>query len=252
MTEEKHFVNQLLTYGEDGLKIPLKKLPESIDRACLIVCNTYTNPKLALGTGPLNDAINVAKMSKYKHLVMYLLYNPKKKQFLEYMDKFLQISQSHLLLYYVGHGANIKDQDGDEDDGFDEAFVFDDGYIIDDILLEHLIKYKNPNCQLTLLTDACHSGSIWDIQSGQQQKKSLPPNIISISASEDSETAKQTVIQQLEEGLFTHNFHKLIKNNHKMTPNQMKAELDKILKRCKQTVTIAATSPEICDHPFFS
>jgi hypothetical protein len=252
MTAENHLMNQLLTYGQNLSNIPIKKLPSSIDRACFIICNSYTNPKLALGTGPINDALNVAKLAKHQNMSLYFFHNPKKNQFLQYMDKFFQISENHLLLFYVGHAANVKDKNGDEDDGYDEAFVFDDGYIIDDILLEHLIKYKNPNCQITLLTDACHSGSIWDIQSGQNNGTPLPPNIISISAAEDSETAKQTVIEQAEEGLFTHNFKNLIKQNPQITPKQLKVELDRILKRYKQTATIATTSPDLCDIPFFN
>lgn len=72
-------------------------------------------------------------------------------------------------IYYfpLGHGTTVADLDKDEDDGY----VFEDSTMIDDILIQHLIdKKKNESSKLTFATDACHTGSIWDIHGGNVKR----------------------------------------------------------------------------------
>ena len=42
--------------------------------------------------------------------------------------------------------------------------LFDNGYVVDDELAEYLLKYAHGQ-RILLLTDCCHNGSMWDIQS---------------------------------------------------------------------------------------
>ena len=72
-----------------------------------------------------------------------------------------------VLLYYSGHGAQIDDLDGDEEDGLDETLVpFDTGVggdittnqLSDDQLAELLAPLADR--KLTMIIDACHSGTI--------------------------------------------------------------------------------------------
>jgi hypothetical protein len=44
------------------------------------------------------------------------------------------ISSLKLTIFYVGHGPQVKNLDGDKGDWFDEGTVFDDGHILDDDL----------------------------------------------------------------------------------------------------------------------
>lgn len=70
-------------------------------------------------------------------------------------------------LHYSGHGANQKDTDGDEKDGYDETLVPIDyaqnGMIIDDELNALLVKPLPKGCKLTAVFDCCHSGSVLDL-----------------------------------------------------------------------------------------
>lgn len=75
-----------------------------------------------------------------------------------------------VLLYYSGHGTQLPDEDGDEDDGLDEAWTLHDmaparrhgratldGVLLDDELAETLARI--PSRQVLVLVDACHSGT---------------------------------------------------------------------------------------------
>lgn len=72
-----------------------------------------------------------------------------------------------LFFHFSGHGVNIKDLDGDEEDGYDEALVPVDyrraGVILDDTLSALLCHHLPPGVRLTVLMDCCHSGSGLDL-----------------------------------------------------------------------------------------
>lgn len=78
-------------------------------------------------------------------------------------------------IHFSGHGQQVTDLDGDEGDGFDEAWVpYDarkkyvagvyegENHIIDDELNAYLKKLRakvGPKGRITVVSDACHSGS---------------------------------------------------------------------------------------------
>ncbi|HEY0818674.1 MAG TPA: caspase family protein, partial [Rhizobacter sp.] len=75
-----------------------------------------------------------------------------------------------VLVYYSGHGTQLPDDDGDEDDGLDEAWTLHDmaharrqgratldGVLLDDELAGLLARI--PSRQVMVLVDACHSGT---------------------------------------------------------------------------------------------
>jgi len=75
-----------------------------------------------------------------------------------------------VLIYYSGHGAQIPDEDGDEDDGADEVLTLHDlavtrrggkptlsGVLVDDEFGRILDKISSKN--VLVLIDACHSGT---------------------------------------------------------------------------------------------
>jgi hypothetical protein len=156
----------------------------------------------------------------------------------------------------VGHGTQVKSINNDEADSLDEAYYFEDGALIDDILLDHLIKFKNHNSSVILISDCCHSGSIWDLTDFQ---KDLPPRVISISAAQDQQTSKQIVISKevlnilskVEAGVFTSGMYDALKENQALSPIELKTKLDARLKRYQQTVTVETTSPEMLNESLF-
>lgn len=244
-------VRRLKTLGHDISSMPVSRIPKDMGKICFICVNTYTSYRLNLGTGPVNDAVSLAKRVKACGYEVYFIHNPHSRNFLKYLDVFFQNTAEELIVYYVGHGTTVSDTNGDEEDGHDEAFVFDDGNIVDDVLIEHLIDCKHPDSKLILITDACHSGSIWDIQGGCVHGRELPKRIISLSAASDRQTAKQTMIDRQEQGIFTSNMTKLLKAEPELSPNALAPKMRAQLRKFGQTFTVGTTSPELLDEPLF-
>ena len=66
------------------------------------------------------------------------------------------------VIQFAGHGTQFEDQDGDEEDGFDEAYVpfdyLESGCLLDDEL-NALLRAHCDRVRITLFFDTCHSGS---------------------------------------------------------------------------------------------
>lgn len=80
----------------------------------------------------------------------------------------------------------MKDDDGDEEDGFDETLIPVDyttaGQIRDDVVYAELVGRMPEGSTLTCLMDCCHSGSVLDLPytfkaDGEQQEMGQNPNI---------------------------------------------------------------------------
>jgi hypothetical protein len=222
-----------------------------VAKACLICCNTYTKPNLALGVGPLNDAHTVARNHADRGYAVFFLHNPTAEQFLQWLPHFLRETQAALTVFYTGHGANVRDANGDESDGLDEAMVFDAGYIVDDKLVECLRANAGGRARVLLLSDCCHSGSIWDIQSALGKREGLPANLLSISAAADSQTAKQTTVNQLSQGIFSFYLWKALNAKPRASPRDLMASVSPNLQRFNQKVVAAASTPAMLDQPVF-
>lgn len=67
----------------------------------------------------------------------------------------------------LGHGGKLKDDNGDEKDGFDETLVPLDyntaGQIRDDDLYKCLVGGLKEGVYATFIMDCCHSGSVLDL-----------------------------------------------------------------------------------------
>jgi len=72
-----------------------------------------------------------------------------------------------LFFHFSGHGSQVVDTSGDEDDGLDETILPCDyntaGQIIDDELYDILVKGLPAGVKLTSLMDCCHSGTGMDL-----------------------------------------------------------------------------------------
>merc|ERR1719330_415470 len=72
-----------------------------------------------------------------------------------------------LFFHYSGHGASVRDDDGDEEDGKDEALVPADyqsaGLLRDDDTFKYLVAPLQEGAWLTCVLDCCHSGTILDL-----------------------------------------------------------------------------------------
>ena len=68
-------------------------------------------------------------------------------------------SGDFFLLSYSGHGGQLPDTNGDEDDKQDETWCLYDGQLIDDELYFELSKFA-AGVRVLVLSDSCHSGTI--------------------------------------------------------------------------------------------
>jgi hypothetical protein len=67
-----------------------------------------------------------------------------------------------LVVQFAGHGTQVEDLNGDEDDRFDEALVpvdFKSGALLLDDDIDALVRQLPVRAHLTFLMDCCHSGS---------------------------------------------------------------------------------------------
>lgn len=75
-------------------------------------------------------------------------------------------SGDNILITYSGHGTQVRDQNGDERDGMDEALCpydyQENGFLIDDWLTKAIRDNLHPNAQLTVILDCCHAGTFND------------------------------------------------------------------------------------------
>ena len=64
-----------------------------------------------------------------------------------------------LLLTYSGHGGQVPDTNGDEDDHMDETWVLYNRQVVDDELYAFWAKCA-PGVRIALFSDSCHSGTV--------------------------------------------------------------------------------------------
>lgn len=93
-----------------------------------------------------------------------------------------------LFLHYSGHGGQVEDLDGDEDDGYDECIYPVDhseaGPIIDDEIHFRVVKPLVQGVRLTAIFDSCHSATVMDLPYVYSTKGVLKePNLAKEAAS---------------------------------------------------------------------
>lgn len=106
------------------------------------------------------------------------------------------------VITYSGHGIYVKDTDGDEVDGKDEAIVPSDadvsGLITDDELCD-IIRSFNPRTRVFMISDSCHSGTLLDLpflyegataaQRGSLAPHAWGPRVVFLSGCQDPQVS---------------------------------------------------------------
>ncbi|WP_263588896.1 caspase family protein [Sphingopyxis sp. GC21] len=69
------------------------------------------------------------------------------------------IAGDTLIVSYSGHGGQLPDRNGDEDDGLDETWCLFDGQLLDDELYRAWANFK-PGVRIAVFSDSCHSGTV--------------------------------------------------------------------------------------------
>lgn len=136
------------------------------DRALIIGINTYEGDNALEGCR--TDAENMERVVEevwgYKSSQIKTLFDKKatRKAILDAFDDWLirdTRSGDRVFFYFSGHGMQIPDEDGDEEDGIDEAFcpVEMKDMITDDEINNRLKKLSGR--QVIFVADSCHSGT---------------------------------------------------------------------------------------------
>jgi len=100
------------------------------------------------------------------------------------------------VFYYSGHGTSLKDDDGDEADGRDEAlcFVDQDGQVTydtclrDDDFCKLITQNIRKDTRIIVISDCCHSGTVADLENDVWKGYQA----VSISGCTDKQTSGDT------------------------------------------------------------
>ena len=140
-------------------------------RALLIGINYYgTSAELR---GCINDVKNMRKYlltRGYRKSDIHILTEkspekPTHDNIVKYILELLK-GDGQLFLHYSGHGSWLKDVNGDEKDGRDEALVpldYSSAGLITDDQLRGLLSFIRPDAKLSVVLDCCHSGTGLDL-----------------------------------------------------------------------------------------
>lgn len=201
-------------------------------KALIIGINYIDNPDSLLH-GCINDAQNIRNMliDVYEYNLNDIImlrddstdpeYMPTRANIIKQLNIIVDMSGEldELWFHYSGHGARVKDHNGDEISGLDSVIVPIDGWIGDDEFLTFITKIK---CRALLLFDSCNSGTITDLQwsseyvvetdeiivSKNNNKTIDNPNIVVISGSRDDQNSVDVRVKATNNyyGAFTESF----------------------------------------------
>ena len=195
MDEVKKAIESLksinLNDGIDKLNI------DKNDKVCLMICNPYFDDcDNELGKRVIEDGKLIEKIYLNKNYKVFNIVDASKEIFKDIYKKAMTIELEDFVVYYSGHGTNIPDDEGSEEDGQDECLVFKDGLITDDYLSS---KFENCVCkEIFFIFDCCHSGTLADIEHLKQNNINL--KVSSISGCADNECS----VQLRNNGIFTY------------------------------------------------
>jgi hypothetical protein len=87
-------------------------------------------------------------------------------------------------LTYSGHGGQVRDVTGEEDDKRDETWCLFDGQLIDDELYFELARFAS-GVRILVLSDSCHSGTVTRDAMlpgmGGAKTRQMPPDVAEVT-----------------------------------------------------------------------
>lgn len=144
-------------------------------KKALLIGINYINTNVPL-YGCIEDIVNMSNVLQNNYLYDSITMMrddittntliPTRKNILSALNALIASSSncSEIWIHYSGHGARIRDMNGDEISGYDSAIVPIDyltaGLIIDDDLYAII---RNSKCKTIILADSCNSGTVIDL-----------------------------------------------------------------------------------------
>jgi hypothetical protein len=145
-------------------KPPEAPLFPSDKRALLFAINDYPGSGNDLN-GCINDQEDMAKelMTNFPGFDIRSFKNSQvtRARFISEVSAAIAVLRSGdiLLIHYSGHGTQVNDNQGDEEDGYDEAIYLWDGTVIDDDIGTELMSIPD-GATVVLMFDSCFSGTV--------------------------------------------------------------------------------------------
>jgi hypothetical protein len=242
-------VRELKRLGRDFSEVFVDRLDKSYERICFICVNSYRSYRQAIGVTPIQDAVALGKCVRYFEYEVYFVHNPHKRNFLEYLNHFLDHTTRHLIVYYVGQGTTLHDLDPKVPHDYDDAFTFDDGAITDAEFLDSLASFKNPDNKVTLITDTCKPGTTWALNGKELKGRNVPPHVVSLSAQPTKTTSKQMMALCQSQGIFTFNLTRFLKADPTINAGQLTEKMLPVMGEFAQTFKVGTSSPECLQEP---
>lgn len=200
----------------------------------LVIGINYEGTRCEL-KGCINDALNAKAMllakgyleSEITLMTDHTDVKPTRKNITEAMLALVKSKADRLYLHYAGHGCQVRDLDGDEEDGLDECIMPLDyrtsGCIIDDELKDIVLQLRSHQ-KLLAVFDCCHSGTVLDLRYNlynkvagrglaMVQNRRVPATkgqCIMISGCQDHQTSADAYLEGKSQGAMTHSFLKCL------------------------------------------
>lgn len=154
------------------------------------------------------------------------------------MAKYLNEPDNKGIVYYFGHGCQVKDRNGDEDDGMDEKWATQN--ILDDEL-SYIFNNINKTSVLYMFSDSCSSGSMID-------KKLNNKNWVTISSAND----KQDALTTSDGGAFTiWGIFPALEALYNPTPTELHTFIKFNICIDTQTTLLNAGNPKLLEQKMF-
>lgn len=156
--------------------------------ALLVGVGKYRSAKFTPLKGPPNDLALVEKVLRENYGVSNItILKDEMASSQRILDEFMRLKSTTgkndvIFFYFSGHGTQVKDRNGDEADGWDEALVAYDynqetrtGLILDESLATVLNEMADR--QVLSVIDSCHSGTITrSVITGKFISRWIPPS----------------------------------------------------------------------------
>lgn len=200
---------------------------------CLAVGINYVGTDYEL-YGCINDANNVTSVLKnnFNYTQNLLITDntsikPTKQNIINKFTELLTSSKSGDKLFFIfsGHGSQIIDSNGDENDGLDEVIVSKDlKYISDDEFKTIINKNLKPNVKLFCIFDSCHSGTCFDLKYNENgiinnSENDTISQVIFISGCKDEQTSEDAYLNGKNTGALTFGFLEILKKYNYLQTN---------------------------------
>ncbi|XP_047947178.1 metacaspase-1-like isoform X2 [Salvia hispanica] len=177
-----------------------------------------------------------------------------------------------LVFFYLGHGSQVRDHDGDELDGYDESLLPVDyeteGRILDDELNVIIVRPLPRGATLHAIIDSCFSGTFLDLtnvcrinrQAYYKWEDHSPPNgaykgtrgglAISISACDDHQiSGDTTAFNGIPTGALTYNFVQTLEQAKRVSYAHLMLALRNRIGAVQQALNLNRYGPKAIQEP---